>query len=236
VLGELADFEPYSAFNLLKRNDFESSLNSKQLHLFLKMTSESLHIEEEEICHLFHYLGCKHIGHMLYSEFLQLVLPNKRKKLRERILKRKQKNERQAVNPVASQQVLFAIAQVFEQEVVLHRQLSLNARGIHEESWQLLLDPLLTGKVGKKSLMKAGKLNLGEANSIFRRLQHEEKKFVPTFAFRDCLCPKPAPRDEVEEALRRSQHSSKEQTNYKSLRSKAQCSKQNLDSGTHTPD
>lgn len=53
-----------------------------------------------------------------YSEFIRVLLPSKKKKLREKMLKKQKMNSNGNIkNPILESKIKFAVAQVFDQAI-----------------------------------------------------------------------------------------------------------------------
>lgn len=111
VLAEISDFEPMFAYNnMLKYDRTSSIMTSLCIKRFLQ--SNNVKFEQDLKNFMLYQLNASNPNELPYTEFLRVILPNRRRKLREKVLKKQ--NSGRPKNAVVESKINFAIAQVFD--------------------------------------------------------------------------------------------------------------------------
>ena len=129
----MSDFEPFSFFQIILKHinvaRGEQAIKIDCLQRFLdsnNIRSHQLLISNDHWQQLlrlqFQTLNSDQIS---YTEFLRIILPVKKKKLREKVLKKQRINQEEPnISPIVRSKILFAIAQVIDTTIKMHASLS----------------------------------------------------------------------------------------------------------------
>ena len=169
VLAEIKDFEPFSKYHHIIKHDpvarRQCILTSVCLKKFLEANhlsapaAEQLSLESDRQRLLLQQFQAASANEITYSEFLRAILPNNKKQLREKIL-RKQRffKKPKKVHLVVDSKINFCISQVFDQAIKMHIAVTQATQQVQVlrpnlgEAFRLLHDPK-NGRVSRMSIL-----------------------------------------------------------------------------------
>ena len=133
----MQDFEPFAAYQTIVQYDRsaynEQVLNISALKKFLEVNNSKQNYEllarQDGYWHqlLRYQFKTASPFQISYTEFLRTILPVRKKKLRDRVLKKQQIRTdgslEAGMSPIIKSKMLFAIAQIIDQSIRMHAEL-----------------------------------------------------------------------------------------------------------------
>ena len=123
-MANLQDFNPWQTFKFLTSDDSLGYLSASALTTYIRQNG-LLNASRSEVENFLIFTRQKSPAQLDYQEFLELVLPNRRLKARQRALKRANNDDKSSEASAVriSQKVNFAISQVLDHELRLFREI-----------------------------------------------------------------------------------------------------------------